>query len=70
MECETMQQLKLKRLKKKKDMPERRTTYCHGFILNDDYITFTIEITDKVYITNESNGKVYQLINEKSKLKQ
>jgi len=59
-----MQRLKLKRIKKKADMPERRTTYFKGFYLNNQYFSFTIEITDRVYITNKTNGKIYQLVNE------
>ena len=59
-----MQMLKLKRIKKKSDMPERRTVYFKEFDLNEQLFHFTIEITNKVYITNVNNGKIYELINE------
>ena len=59
-----MQRLKLKRIKKKVDMPERRTVFFKELKLNNQTFSFTIEINGKVYITNDSNGKVYELINE------
>lgn len=59
-----MQRLKLKRIKKKADMPERRTVKTMDFILNGHHCDVSVEITDSVYITDNSNGKIYQLINE------
>ena len=59
-----MQRLKLKRIRKKSDMPERRTVNSMGFTLNKQYLDISVEITDKVFVTNHSNGKIYQLINE------
>ncbi|PNX47429.1 MAG: hypothetical protein BV457_05695 [Thermoplasmata archaeon M9B1D] len=59
-----MQRLKLKRLKKVGDMPKRNTVNCFYFDLNNQNFSFSIELDEKVYITNNSNGKIYQLINE------
>lgn len=59
-----MQRLKLKRIKKKSEMPERRTVNTIDFNLNNQYFDLSVEITDKVYVTNHSNGKIYQLVNE------
>ena len=59
-----MQRLKLKRIKKKIDMPQRKTVYFKDFRLNNQNFSFTIEFTNKIYITNDSNGKIYELINE------
>lgn len=59
-----MQRLKLKRIKKKADMPERRTVNSMGFKLNGHYVDVSVEITDRVFITYYDTGKIYELINE------
>lgn len=59
-----MQRLKLKRIKKKSDLPERRTVKTTDFTLNGHHFDLSIEITDKVFITNNTNGKIFQLVNE------
>lgn len=59
-----MQRLKLKRVKKKNDLPERRTVKTTDFMLNGQHFDLSIEITDKVFITNNTNGKIFQLVNE------
>ncbi len=59
-----MQRLKLKRIKRKSEMPERRTVDDITFVLNNQQFDCSVEITDKVYITNHFNEKIYQLVNE------
>lgn len=59
-----MQRLKLKRVKKKADMPKRNTVNCIAFDLNNQYFTLSVELDDRVFVTNNSNEKIYQLINE------
>jgi len=59
-----MQQLKLKRCIRKADMPKRNTVNCIAFALNKQYFTVSVELDDRVFVTNNSNEKIYQLINE------
>ena len=58
------QMLKLKRVKKKSDMPKRNTVNCIAFDLNNQYFTLSVELDDRVFIENNSNGKIYTLINQ------
>ena len=59
-----MQRLKLKRCIRKADMPKRNTVNCIAFALNKQYFTVSVEPDDRVFVTNNSNEKIYQLINE------
>lgn len=59
-----MQQLKLKRLKKKSEMPSRNTLTSKLFELNKQKFCLTIEMDGRVFIENYTNGKMYGLINE------
>jgi len=63
-----MQRLKLKRLKKKADMPKRNTVNCIAFVLNNQYFTLSVEIDDRVFVENNSNGKVYQLVKDDERI--
>ena len=59
-----MQRLKLKRIKKKADMPCRKTVDSLGFQLNGQWIDIAFELDGRVIITNTTNEKIYELINE------
>ena len=48
-------------------MPKRNTINCIGFALNNQYFTVSVEVDDRVFVTNNSNEKIYQLVNEISK---
>ena len=58
-----MQMLKLKRIKKKSDMPCRKTIDSIGFHLNGQWIDVALELDNRIIITNTDNGKIYELIN-------
>ena len=59
-----MQRLKLKRIKKKAQMPPRRTVNTIGFKLNEHWIDVSVELDNRVFVTDNANGKIYQLLNE------
>ena len=59
-----MQMLKLKRVKKKSEMPSRNTIQFLNFVLNEQAFDIAEEKDGRIIITNHDNDKIYELINE------
>lgn len=64
LKMDRMQRLKLKRIKKKSDMPKRNTIQFMNIVLNEQAFDIAEEKDGRIIITNHDNDKVYELINE------
>ena len=57
------QRLKLKRIKNKRDLPEK-PLLVKSFVLNKQSFQLLVGLENRIYIKNQDNDKFYELINE------